>query len=512
MVKNEEILNYLKEIDKEVLTQGKSYYENGCIKKIIEIKEDIYRSIVQLNALENKVTISFKDTLQLNCECQNFRINGYCVHGVASLYYLEEHKEIAPTIFSKAPIDQIIYNADAEVVKSYLINEFQNNPNRQSFIKFLFFLIKEKDLTEADYQYIFDYLYTLSEPNDRTKIIHYIFDGLFDRFRDKLAKNNYKEALLIFRMMVINEEKIKESIEEKLSHYEYHFSNNIIHLKGCLKYLTLYVSSFDELEIGYFSSILNDIVRNPKIYVALYLELKNIIFDYYQEGYRVILPSLKNIYIMLINCSDVCRDVTIELVFKMIESNDLDYEFFKAVYCELLFIRAYAPGNINIDLFEEIKVLNQSSYVNDVNSLVKIVNEKTSQRQLLDLYVHDENWGELGSIASNYPSLKHLFVYHSSLLGIHQESFYDLVKHGLKNYISRFPMFPDAFTTYIYINENDYYFVKLLEIIKSHFPKIEMKALLEQYRDRKYLSISKNLTINRYSEQFYLANFKTKDA
>ena len=81
--------------------------------------------------------------------------------------------------------------------KKYLDYELSRSQYKRELIKFLFFRLRDTDLSQDDYQYIFDFLYTLSDSQDRLKVMSRLYDTLFDRFRMKLVESNYREALLI---------------------------------------------------------------------------------------------------------------------------------------------------------------------------------------------------------------------------------------------------------------------------------------------------------------------------
>ena len=194
------INQYLETLNDEVKDYARQYYLDGAVKRVFEIKPDVFSAIVQHHSLERRVTISFKgEELLVNCGCENYKSNGLCHHITAVLYYLLEHPMLQKNVFSETSIDSLIYSCDEKTAKEYLDYELSRSQYKRELIKFLFFRLKDTNLTQDDYQYIFDFLYTLSDTQDRLKVISRLYDTLFDRFRMKLVENNYREALLILK-------------------------------------------------------------------------------------------------------------------------------------------------------------------------------------------------------------------------------------------------------------------------------------------------------------------------
>lgn len=499
------INQYLEKIQDEVKQYARQYYLEGSVKRVFEIKPGVYSAIVMHHSLERRVTISFKgEELLVNCGCESYKSYNVCHHITAVLYYLLEHPMIGNTIFSNTSIDSLIYSCDEKTAKEYLDYELSRSQYKRELIKFLFFRLRDVNLTQDDYQYIFDFLYTLSDTSDRLKVMSRLYDTMFDRFRMKLVETNYREALLILKEMIINETDIENDVENNLSYFEEHLSKNMMHIKSCIKYLSIYVDSFNEVEKMEYQDLLLQLAKKAKIYVACCTEVKHLIFEHELEPNPLLCDALKDMYSLLVKCSDICRQSTIELIFKIIDPRDRDYPFFKAIYSELLFNRAYNPSNLNLDLLEEIKLLNEDNYSSDINKLARFINEKNSQKQWLDVLVNDENWLELGKVASEYPNLRHLYIYLTSIKAAYGNEFGNLIVCGLYEFIEKFPTALDnTLITYIYMNEGEQYFILLLKALKSIIGQSTCLEILDKYQQVKYRVVSRDLPINKRLNTLY---------
>ena len=499
------INQYLEKLNDEVKEYARQYYLEGAVKRVFEIKPDVYSAIVMHHSLERRVTISFRgDELLVNCGCETYKSYNICHHITAVLYYILEHPMLIKTTFSEVSIDSLIYSCDEKTAKEYLDYELSKSQYKRELIKFLFFRLRDTNLTQDDYQYIFDFLYTLTDSQDRLKVMSRLYDTLFDRFRMKLVEMNYREALLILKEMIINETDIENDIEENLSYFEDHLSRNIMHIKTCFKYLSIYVDMFNDIEKMEYQDLLLQTAKNAKIYVACCTEVKHLIFEHDLEKTASICEALKEMYSLLVKCSDVCRQTTVELIFKIINPRDRDYPFFKAIYSELLFNRAYNPSNLNLDLLEEIKKLNEASYSNDINKLARYINEKNSHKQWLDVLVNDENWTELARVAADYPNLRHLYIYFAPIKAALGNNFSHVIIHGLDEFINKYPTEIDnTLLAYIYMNEGEQYFILLLKQLMGVIGKWKCTELVERYMQVKYRVISKDLPINHRSVDFY---------
>lgn len=510
-MEQKKITAYLQKMDEESLKIGRQYYLDGDVKKVFEIKPGVYRALIVHHSLESRVTIAFQEEgILANCECQSYRVSGHCQHVGAALYYMLEHPLTSSTLFTQQSIDSLVYDCDEKTAKAYLNYELARTQYKRELIKFLFFRIKDVKLTEEDYQYLFDYLYTFSDSQDRIKVMSRLYDAMFERFRQKLTENNYEEALLIIKQMIINEADIETDIENSLAYFEEHLSKNVMHIKSCIKYLSIYVGDFSKLEKTAYRAVLLALTKKTKIYVGCCTEIKHLVYEHFSKTDQELCESLKSIYLLLARCSDVCRQTTIELIFKLIDPRDRDYPFFKAIYSELLFNRAYNPSNLNLDLLEEIKMLNEDNYASDINKLARYINEKNSQKQLLDVLVNDEKWYELGQTAMTDPSLRYLYIYANNIKAASGHDFTSIVYTALCQYVTKFPnALESAFSTYIYINEGEQYFILLLDMIKNKISQDRGRDLIERYRDVKYRAIARDLPINQRLERYYLANYKT---
>ena len=507
---NKKINDFLNLLDNQTKQNGKQLYLDGHVNKIFEIKPQVFRAIITQHGIESKITVSFKDETQVNCECQAFRTKGTCSHVVAVMYYLLNHPINQASQFVHESIDNMVYNCSERQAKEYLLGTLNKSSDKHEFIEFLFFRLRDLNLKPEDYQYLFDYLYTLSDSQDRLKVIHRLYDSLFERFRLKLTQHLYKEALLILKEMIINEESFNRNVETNLAYFEEHLSKNVIHIKSCIKYLTIYADDFNETENEAYYQVVLELTKNPKIYVACYSEIKNLIFDHFTHDHLDICYSMKNLYLLLANCSDVCRQSTVELIFKLISPQDADYPYYKAIYSALLFNRAYNPGNLNFDLLEEIKKLNEDSYANDMNHLVRYMNEKHAQKQLLDVLVNDENFNELAQSAKHYPSLRHLYIYKKQLKAAIGEYYNTLVFDALVNFVNNFPTNNDTIIAYIYIDEGEEYFMLLASLIIHTIDQNKLSLLIDEYLKKKYSMIPSSLPINRRLENF-ATSLKQKD-
>lgn len=499
------INHYLEILNEEVKEYARQYYLEGAVKRVFEIKPDVYSAIVMHHSLERRVTISFKgEELLVNCGCETYKSYNMCHHITAVLYYLLEHPMLVKTAFSDVSIDSLIFSTDEKTAKEYLDYELSRSQYKRELIKFLFFRLKDTALTQDDYQYIFDFLYTLSDSQDRLKVMSRLYDTLFDRFRTKLVEQNYREALLILKEMIINETNIENDVENNLSYFEDHLSRNLMHIKTCFKYLSIYVDMFNEIEKLEYQDLLLQTAKKAKIYVACCTEVKHLIFEHDLIQSVDLCNALKEMYTLLVKCSDVCRQSTIELIFKIIDPRDRDYPFYKAIYSELLFNRAYNPSNLNLDLLEEIKQLNEDSYSSDINKLARYINEKNSHKQWLDVLVNDENWSELARVSAEYPDLRHLYIYYAPIKAALGNNIGNVMLNGLEEYISKFPTeMGNTLIAYIYINEGENYFILLLKELLSILGKQTTMELIERYMQIKYRIISKDLPINQRLVNFY---------
>lgn len=499
------INRYLDTLSDQVKEYARKYYLEGAVKRVFEIKPGVYSAIVMHHSLERRVTISFKgEELLVNCGCESFKSYSLCHHITAVLYYLLEHPMLTKTFFSEKSIDSLIYSCDEKTAKEYLDYELSRSQYKRELIKFLFFRLKDSNLTQDDYQYIFDFLYTLSDSQDRLKVMSRLYDTLFERFRMKLVEMNYREALLILKEMIINETDIENDVENNLSYFEEHLSKNMIHIKTCIKYLSIYVDMFNDIEKIEYQDLLLELAKKAKIYVACCTEIKHLIFEHELTPNASLCAALKEMYSLLVKCSDVCRQTTIELIFKIIDPRDHDYPFFKAIYSELLFNRAYNPSNLNLDLLEEIKALNENSYSNDINKLARYINEKNSQKQWLDVLVNDENWIELARVAAEYPNLRHLYIYFTQIKAAYGNNVSDIMVSGLYQFINKFPTEIDnSLITYIYMNEGEQYFILLIKALISIIGQSTCIEIIEKYMQVKYRVVSKELPINHRLTDFY---------
>lgn len=493
------INQYLEKLLPEVKEYARQYYLEGAVKRVFEIKPGVYSAVVMHHSLERRVTISFnQEELLVNCGCESYRTYSVCHHITAVLYYLLEHPMISTTYFSTTSIDSLIYSCDEKTAKEYLDYELSRSQYKRELIKFLFFRLKDTNLTQEDYQYIFDFLYTLTDSSDRLKVMSRLYDTLFERFRTKLVETNYREALLILKEMIINESDIENDIENNLSYFEEHLSRNTMHIKTCIKYLSIYVDYLNDIEKIEYQDLLLKLANNSKIYVACCTEIKHLIFEHELAMNPGLCNALKDMYSRLVRCSDICRQTTIELIFKIIDPRDRDYPFFKAIYSELLFNRAYNPSNLNLDLLEQIKQLNEDSYSSDINKLARFINEKNSQKQWLDVLVNDENWLELGKVAADYANLRHLYIYYAPIKAAYGIEFGNIMVHALYEFIEKFPSSIDnTLITYIYMNEGEQYFILLLKELKSIIGSSTCKEILNAYQNIKYRMVSKDLPINK---------------
>ncbi len=499
------INEYLETLLDEVKEYARQYYLEGAVKRVFEIKPGVYSAIVMHHSLEKRVTVSFlQEKLMVNCGCETYKSHSFCHHITAVLYYLLEHPMINETVFSKTPIDSLIFSCDEKTAKEYLDYELSRSQYKREMIKFLFFRLRNQDLNQNDYQYIFDFLYTLTDSQDRLKVMSRLYDTLFDRFRQKLVEMNYKEAMLVLKEMIINESDIESDIENSLSYFEDHLSKNTMHIKTCLKYLSIYVDMFDDVEKIEYQDLLLELAKKAKIYVACCTEMKHLIFEHEISLNANLCDALKQTYSLLVKCSDVCRQSTIELIFKIIDPRDRDYPFYKAIYSELLFNRAYNPSNLNLDLLEEIKQLNEDSYSSDINTLARSINEKSSHKQWLDVLVNDENWIELGKACVEYPNLRHLYIYFTQIKAAYGNNATDLMVSGLYAFIEKFPTsINNTLLTYIYMNEGEQYFILLLKELKAILGVNTCKEIIEKYMHVKYRVIVKDLPINQQLNNFY---------
>lgn len=504
------IMQYLEKMDEESLNIGRQYYLDGDVKKVFEIKPSVYRALIVHHSLESKVTIAFnEDGIMTNCECQSYRVSGHCIHVAAALYYMLEHPLMPTSMFINQSIDSLVYECDDKTAKEYLNYELSRSQYKRELIKFLFFRIKDLKLKEDDYQFLFDYLYTFSDSQDRIKVISRFYDAMFERFRTKLTEADYQEALLILKEMIVNEADIESDIENNLAYFEEHLSRNVMHIKSCIKYISIFIGQFNALENQAYNEVLLALTQKAKIYVACATEIKYLVFEHANHTDTRLCEAMKEVYLLLARCSDVCRQTTIELIFKLIDPRDRDYPFFKAIYSELLFNRAYNPSNLNLDLLEEIKSLNEDNYASDINKLARFINEKNSQKQFMDVLVNDENWQELANAAIQYPSLRHLYIYASNIKAASGYDFTGRVYTASCQYVTKFPTgLDDTFITYIYMNEGEQYFLLLLDMIKEHISYERGRDLVERYRSIKYRSISKDLPVNQRFETYYLTNYK----
>lgn len=509
-MKQKMITDYLNQMDEESLRIGRQYYLDGDVKKVFAIKPDVYRALIVHHALESRVTIAFHDDgIMANCECQNFKVNGKCQHISAVLYHMSEHPIVSSHLFMEHSIDSLVYDCDAQTAKAYLNDALAHSQYKRELIKFLFFRIKDQSLSEEDYQFLFDYLYTFSDSSDRIKVMSRLYDAMFERFRQTLTNSNFSQALLIMKEMIINETDIESDIENNLAYFEEHLSRNVMHIKSCIKYLSIYVEELNEQEKQTYQEVLLELTKKAKIYVGCCTEIKHLIFEHMPKSNTQLCDALKETYLLLAHCSDVCRQTTVELIFKLIDPRDRDYPFFKAVYSELLFTRAYNPSNLNLDLLSEIKALNEDHYASDINRLMSFITEKNNQKQLLDVLVSDENWRELGQAAVNYPNLRYLYIHAKNIKAACGHDFTAMVYTALCQYVTKFPqVLENAFSAYIYVNEGEQYFLLLLDMIKDNISYDRGRALIERYRDVKYHSIAKDLPINLRFENYYLANYK----
>lgn len=509
-MEQKKIKQYLEKMDEETLSIGRQYYLDGNVKKVFEIKPNVYRALIVHHSLESKVTIAFnEDGIMANCECQTYRVSGHCIHVAATLYYMLEHPLMPTSMFTNQSIDSLVYECDDKTAKEYLNYALSRSQYKREFIKFLFFRIKDAKLKEDDYQFLFDYLYTLSDSQDRIKVMARLYDAMFERFRAKLLESDYEEALLITKQMIVNEVNIENDVENNLAYFEEHLSRNVMHIKSCIKYMSIFVGQFEQQEKQACRDLLLALTKKAKIYVGCATEIKHLVFEHFAYADPQLCDAMKEVYLLLARCSDVCRQTTIELIFKLIDPRDRDYPFFKAVYSELLFNRAYNPSNLNLDLLEEIKALNEDSYASDINKLARFINEKNSQKQFMDVLVNDENWQELATASVQYPSLRHLYIYATNIKAACGHDFTAQVYTALCQYVTRFPTGLDnAFLTYIYMNEGEQYFLLLLDMIKDKISFERGRDLIERYRDMKYRSISKDLPVNQRFENYYLENYK----
>lgn len=501
---------YLEKMDAETKQIGRQYYLDGNVKKVFEIKPNVYRGLIIHHSLESKVTVSFQnDEIVANCECQSFRINGHCIHIAAILYYLLEHPMLPMSLFANTSIDSLVYDCDGQTAKAYLDYSLNHSQYKREFIKFLFFRLQEKQLQQDDYQYLFDYLYTFSESGDRLKVISRLYDALFERFRLKLTNNQFQEALLIIKEMAINEANIENDVINSLAYFEGHLSTNVMQIKSCIKYLSIYIQEFNELEMKEYREVLLALTKKPKIYVGCCIEIKHMLFEHHLKTDDELCNAMKDIYQLLPKCSDICHQTTIEIIFKLINPRDRDYPFYKAIYSELLFNRAYNPSNLNLDLLEEIKALNEDNYASDINKLARFINEKNSQKQLLDVLVNDENWLELVDNCINYPNLRDLYIYANNIKAACGHDFTAKIYTALCEYVVHFPQAEDtAFIPYIYVHEGEQYFIALLEMVKENVAFDRVRSLVERYRSVKYSIISKDLPVSQVFENYYLENYK----
>ena len=58
--------------------------------------------------------------------------------------------------------------------------------------------------------------------------------------------------------------------KENLSYFEDHLSKNIMHIKSCFKYLSIYVDMFNDIELLEYQDLLIQTAKKAKIYVVLF--------------------------------------------------------------------------------------------------------------------------------------------------------------------------------------------------------------------------------------------------
>ena len=137
------INRYLENLNEEVKEYARQYYLDGAVKRVFEIKPDVYSAIVMHHSLERRVTISFKgDELLVNCGCETYKSYNICHHITAVLYYLLEHPMLIKTVFSGVSIDSLVFSSDEKTAKEYLDYELSRSQYKRELIKFLFFLHK----------------------------------------------------------------------------------------------------------------------------------------------------------------------------------------------------------------------------------------------------------------------------------------------------------------------------------------------------------------------------------
>ncbi len=506
---NQIIREYCQKADQEVLQTGKKYVDEGSVVRLIMVKPGVYRALISREGEETKVVLSFlNDQLNMNCSCHTFQSQGFCAHTAAALWALSQQAPETAGYFESQPVDRLVYDYDEATAKAYLTYEIAHSQYRREFIKFLFYRLKDQPLTADDYQYIFDYLYILSDAKDRVRVMNRLYDALLERFHTRLMAGFFAEALLIIKMMVTNEADMTADVESNLAYFEEHLSRNVMHIKSALKYVLLYAKNFNDMETDALQELVKAICGKTKIYVGCYLEVKQLVYEHLPYTTKELAEAVKNLYPLLAKCSDVCRQSTIELVFRLIAADDRDYPFYKAIYCELLFSRAYHPGALNVDLLDEIKKLNEDTYTADINTLARYVNEKNSQKQFLDVLVHDENWRELATHAMTYPNLHYLYTYHPHLKAALGNDFTSTIYAALAQYAAHFPDSQQGdMLTYLYCNDGEPYFIMLADMIKDQVSFDRLKDVFARVREAKYHNISVELPVNQNFERYYQTNF-----
>ncbi len=482
--------------NKDILAKGHELYVNNAVKKFFEIKEDVYRAVIQIDSLESKVSISLKDNV-INCDCHSFRLNNNCIHTAAALYALKDIDVSKKSVLINESVDQMVYSCSNELAFEYLMHECRNSHYHREFFKFLFYILKDRVLTEYDYQYLFDYTYSLTDSLERVKTIERLNDCLFDRCKRLLGNKKYEEALVVLKVIINNDHAMNKNISDvELGHYENHFTQTAVFVKSTLHLIGIFINEFDKKARSILNEVFIGIFNHPIIYVGVYHEVKAILLDEEIKDSKLIngLIELQN---HLSGCSDICKDITVELIFKHLAKKDDYYDYFRAVYCNILFNRAYTPGNLNIELIDEIRILIGKDYVSQVNRLAKYQGEKNNQKQLFDICVHDNNYRDLAKHAFDYSNLRYIDLYARNIEAVVGNGFEKSLSRALSDYIAEFRKANDSFIQYILIYEFDIHFYRLLSHIKSSELFEKLKSQVIGYEEEKMALINNKTLINR---------------
>lgn len=173
--------NWKKHFRDEILDRGLDYYSINAVG-IYQIYNDFIEAKV-MGTREYDVVIYFNDSQieSMSCDCPYFQGYGYCKHLAATLYYIEDHREL---LIKKEDYSQLLQSISYGDLIEFLSLELPENPDLANRLKMFM------NINVDDSFYINKLEISL---NSSPEIIRFI-----DRDIHDLIRVNYFE--LIFRL------------------------------------------------------------------------------------------------------------------------------------------------------------------------------------------------------------------------------------------------------------------------------------------------------------------------